>query len=71
MNSLTLGTRQYPRSKARLLKRAKALGWSQAELARRCSTSPAYFSQVMNRRVASAPMWECAYRVIEQAERGA
>lgn len=67
MASITLG-RAHPKRKDSIRKRARDLGWSQAELARRSGTTPAYLSLVLSGRAISAPAWARAWAAIEAEE---
>ncbi len=55
--------------RAELVARARALGWSQNELARRIGRNPGTLSRVFAGKFQSAPAWESAERVILRAER--
>lgn len=55
--------------KADLIARARALGWSQNELARRAGCQAPHFSRVLNGVRASARVWKAAERALRKAER--
>jgi len=67
MANITLG-RAYPKRKDSILKRARDLGWSQAELARQSGTTPAYLSLVLSGRAISGPARRRAWEAIEAEE---
>jgi AraC-like DNA-binding protein len=61
--------RQRPRQdKKRLLARLEALGWSQAELARRIGRNPTYLSRVLAGLVVSATVWKQAWDAVGAEE---
>ncbi len=52
-----------------LLARARALGWSQNELARRIRRNPGTLSRVLRGKVTSAVVWRRAEAVLLREER--
>lgn len=55
--------------RSELLARARAVGWSQNELARRIGRHPGTLSRVFAGKWTSAPAWEAAERVLLREER--